>query len=165
MQHNVSACNASPTTHAAIHHPKFWHVPACRIGVGGRRGRCGGSEHANAGHQRRTPFANIIGRGGQGGLLPIGSGHGGGVGQFTQQNVPCYAAPMYSNIIKWYTNWNVCFSCGFDVEDGHTSKTCPAPWRCANHQEGYTHANSGQYNVAGCDACTKAMHKSQLPTM
>jgi hypothetical protein len=21
------------------------------------------------------------------------------------------------------------FSCGFDAEDGHTSKTCPAPWR------------------------------------
>jgi hypothetical protein len=47
------------------------------------------------------------------------------------------AAPMYSNIIKTYANWNVCFSCGFDVEDGHTSKTCPAPWRRANHQEGF----------------------------
>ncbi len=46
-----------------------------------------------------------------------------------------------------------------------TSKTCPAPWRRTNHQEGYTRANSGQYIAAGYDACTKAMHKSQLPTM
>jgi hypothetical protein len=25
--------------------------------------------------------------------------------------------------VKRYTNWNACFSCGFDVEDGHTSMT------------------------------------------
>jgi hypothetical protein len=31
----------------------------------------------------------------------------------------------YSNIYKRYNNWNVCFLCGFDIEDGHTSQTCP----------------------------------------
>jgi hypothetical protein len=31
----------------------------------------------------------------------------------------------YSNIYKRYNNWNVCFSCGFDIKDGHTSQTCP----------------------------------------
>ena len=72
------------------------------------------------------------------------------------------AAPMYSNIIKRYANWNVCFICGFDVEDGHTSKTCPVQWRQANHQEGFNRANSNQYTAAEYDACTKAMHKSQL---
>ncbi len=66
---------------------------------------------------------------------------------------------------KKYLNWNVWFSCGFDVEDGHTSKTCPAPWRHANHQEGFDMNNAGQYIGAGYDACTKAMHKSQLPNL
>ena len=119
------------------------------------------------GRNARTLLANFVGHGGHGGLPPIGGGggHGGGVVPFAQQAMPQNAAPMYSNIIKKYVNWNVCFSCGFDVEDGHTSKTCPAPWRKANHQEGFDRNNSGQYIAAGYDACTKAMHKSQLPNM
>jgi hypothetical protein len=36
------------------------------------------------------------------------------------------------NVYKIHNNWNVCFLCGFDVEDGHTSKTCPAHWRKMN---------------------------------
>ena len=43
--------------------------------------------------------------------------------------------------------------------------TCPAPWRRANHQEGFDRNNAGQYIGAGYNACTKAMHKSQLPNM
>jgi hypothetical protein len=138
---------------------------------GGRRGGYGRGGRANfvhtGGRNARTPFANFVGRGGQGGLPPIGGGggRGGGAVPFVQQAMPRNAAPMYSNIIKKYANWNVCFSCGFDVEDGHTSKTCPAPWRRANHQEGFDRNNSGQYIAAGYDACTKAMHKSQLPNM
>ena len=108
------------------------------LGVGGRQGGRGHGKRANAGRQGSTPFANFMGRRGQGGLPPIGGSLGRGVAPFAQQNVPRNAAPMYSNIIKWYANWNICFSCGFDVEDGHTSKTCPAPWKRANHQEGYT---------------------------
>ena len=76
---------------------------------------------------------------GQGCLPPI-SGGGGcvvGVTPLTQQNMTYNAAAMYLNIIKRYANLNVCFLCGFDVEDGHTSKTCPVPWRRANHQEGF----------------------------
>ncbi len=115
-QYNISASNANPTTHAAIQHPEFWNVPACRIGSWWKARRTG-----------CTPFANFMGRGGQGGLPHIGGGRGGGVATFTQQNAPRNAAPMYSNIIKWYANWNICFSCGFDVEDGHRSKTCPPP--------------------------------------
>jgi hypothetical protein len=138
---------------------------------GGRRGGHGRGGRANfvntGGRNARTPFANFVGRGGQGGLPPIGEGggRGGGVIPFAQQAMPRNTAPMYSNIIKKYANWNVCFSCGFDVEDGHTSKTCPAPWRRANHQEGFDRNNLGQYIAAGYDACTKAMHKSQLPNM
>ena len=55
--------------------------------------------------------------------------------------------------------------CGFDVEDGHTLKTCPAPWRRVNHQEGFDRNNAGQYIAAGYGAFTKAMDKSQLPNM
>ena len=76
--------------------------------------------------------------------------------------MPHNTAPMYLNIIKRYSNSSVCFSCGFDVEDGHTSNTCPAPWRRANHQEGFDRNTAGQYIAAGYD---KAMHKSQLPNM
>ncbi len=117
------------------------------------------------------PFANVVGhQGGQGGLPPIG----GGGGQHTFGINPFVlaggltggrnSAPMYSNIIICYANWNACFLCGFDVEDGHTSKTCPAPWQCINHQEGLDHTNANQYISAGYDACTKAMHKSQMPS-
>jgi hypothetical protein len=57
------------------------------------------------------------------------------------------------------------FSCGFDVEDGHMSKTCPAAWKHTNHQEGFDQNNASQYIAAGYNACTKAMHKSQFPDM
>ena len=34
VQHNVSAYIASsPTTYAATHHPKTWHISACRIWI------------------------------------------------------------------------------------------------------------------------------------
>ena len=146
--------------------PSFGTFQPAGLGFGGRRGGRGCGERANTGRHGRTPFANFVGRGNQGGLPPIGGGgRGGGIAPFTQQNVTRNVVPMYSNIIKRYANWNIYFSCGFDVEDGHTSKKCPAPWRCTNHQEGYTRANSGQYIAAEYDACTTAMHKSQLPTM
>jgi hypothetical protein len=138
---------------------------------GGRRGGLGRGGRTNfvntGGRNARTPFANYVGRGGQISLPPIGggTGRGGGVLPFTQQTMPRNAAPMYLNIIKKYSNWNVCFSCGFDVKNGHTSKTCPALWRRANHHGGFDRNNTGQYIGAGYDACTKAMHKSQIPNM
>ena len=130
----------------------------------GGRGRGGRSNFATTGGRNiRTPFANFTA--GQSGLPPIGASGGrrGGIAPFAQQTPARNAAPMYSNILKVYANWNVCFSCGFDVEDGHTSKTCPALGRQANHQEGFDRTNASQYISAGYDACTKAMHKSQLP--
>ena len=106
------------------------------------------------------PFANFTA--GQSGLPQIGASGGHGVGMapfaqpFAQQTPARNTAPMYSNILKVYVNWNICFSCGFDVEDGHTSKTCPALWRRANHQVGFDRTNASQ-NIL------KVMHKSQLP--
>ena len=46
----------------------------------------------------------------------------------------------FSNIYKLHDNWNVCFSCGFDVEDGHTSGT--RPFKKWNHQDSYTRDNA-----------------------
>ena len=139
------------------------------------KGGGGGQRAGGRGHGKRSNFANTGGRnvrmhfanftGGQGRLPPVdGSGGiGGGVTPFSQQTTTPNAALMYSNIVKRYANWNVCFSCEFDVEDGHTSTTCPWQLQCANHQEGYDRANASQYIAAGYNACTKAMHKSQLP--
>jgi hypothetical protein len=32
----------------------------------------------------------------------------------------------FSNTVKCHANWKVCYLCGFDVADGHTSMSCPA---------------------------------------
>jgi hypothetical protein len=81
--------------------PNFGTFQPAGLGVGGRQGGHGRGERANAGRQGPTPFANFMGRGGQGGLPPIGGGRGGGFAPFAQQNAPRNAALMYSNIIKW----------------------------------------------------------------
>ena len=85
--------------------------------------------------------------------------------QFSRAPSNRRTALAYSDIVKRYANMNVCFSCGFDVEDGHNSGTCPMQWRRPNHQVGFTRANAQQYINAGYDACTRAMHKTQYPNM
>ncbi len=50
---------------------------------------------------------------------------------------------MYTNKTKWYTNQNMCYMCGFDVEDWHTSTTCQCKKQV--HQDSFTHANYMQY--------------------
>jgi hypothetical protein len=64
-------------------------------------------------------------------------------------------APLQSNTTKRYANWNVCWSCGFDVEDGHTSATCPTHWPKTNHQVGFTWGNAQQWINQGYSPCTK----------
>jgi hypothetical protein len=65
------------------------------------------------------------------------------------------------NTTKYFSNQNVCFSCGFDVEDWHTSATCPR--KKQGHQDGFTRANYMQYEHAGYPFCKKAMHKNVYP--
>jgi hypothetical protein len=80
--------------------PSFGTFQPAGLGFGGRRGGRGRGEPANTGRHGHTPFANFVGRGNQGGLPPIGGGgRGGGIAPFAQQNAPCNAMPMYSNII------------------------------------------------------------------
>ncbi len=110
-------------------------------GRGGRRGRGQGS------FAQATQNNNIPQIGGQ--ITPL---FGGGT---RLQHAP--------NPIKRFNNWNYCFSCGFDVEDGHTSATCPQDWQKPGHQEGCTRQNVQQYIADGHTASIKGQHKNQLP--
>ncbi len=105
------------------------------VGQGG--GRCGGHECGGrakfvntGGCNAQTPFANFVGRR-HSGLSPIGggSGHGGGALPFVQQTMPRNPAPMYSDIIKKYSNWNVSFSCGSIGSCGNQ----PTPCKSTSH--------------------------------
>ena len=70
--------------------------------------------------------------------------------------------PMFSNIIKDFANQNVCFSCGFDVDDWHNSATCTN--RKPGHQTGFTRSNWQEYERANHQFCRKAMHKTMYPS-
>ncbi len=175
MQQMATYANVNTTRNPpAVHNPPLlthFNIPA--IGTfqpggnaqGGRRprrGRGGRAPVISPGGRRapRTPFAGYLARQGgmDAGIVPAFVPGVPGVGAAARN-----MAPMYSNIVKRYSNMNVCFSCGFDVENGHTSLTCPQAWRRANHQEAYNWSNAQQYIDAGYDACTKAKHKTQLP--
>jgi hypothetical protein len=70
--------------------------------------------------------------------------------------------PAYSNRHKWFNNWNVCYSHGFDIEDSHNSVTCG--YRKMDHQEGFTRDNAQAYIDAGYAPTTRGMHRNILPT-
>jgi hypothetical protein len=68
----------------------------------------------------------------------------------------------YSNIIKTFANQNVCYTCGFDVEDWHTSATCNR--KKPGHQDGFAHSNYMEYAPANHPFCRKAMNKTMYPS-
>ncbi len=131
----------------------------CRVGcIQGRGGRGGG--------RSRTPFAEAIrGTGASEPTMTKMVLYRGGIAQLPAAlgvRLQCCNAD-YSNIHNIHNDWSVCFGCGFDVEDGYTSGTCPfTEW---NHQDSYTHDNAQQFIPAGYDPCTKGMHKSVLPSI
>jgi hypothetical protein len=143
----ITQCNTTyqartpppPITQFTI--PNFAAFPP-KVRGGGQRGGRGWGGRSNfattEGRNVHMPFANFTEQGSQDGLPPVGRGEsiGGGMTSFAQQTPARNATPMYSNIVKRYANWNICFLCGFDMEDGHTSKTCPWQLRHANHQGG-----------------------------
>ncbi len=105
-----------------------------RLGHG--RGVCAPEIVPGGRRTQRTPFSDYTAcQGGMGGSIVPAVVPGGITAAWN-------GAPMYSNIIKRYSNMNVCFSCGFDVEDGHTSRTCPQAWQRTNHQEAYDRSNA-----------------------
>ena len=78
--------------------------------------------------------------------------------QYTQRGVTSVLNP-----VKYYANQNACFSCGFDIEEGHTSAMCVTPK--PNHKAGFTQANYKQYKQAGHQFSRKGMHKTMYPNM
>jgi hypothetical protein len=68
----------------------------------------------------------------------------------------------FSNIVKVYANQNVCYLCGFDVEDWHTSATCNQ--KKPGHQDDFTHSNYMEYERANHPFSRKAMHKTMYPS-
>ena len=78
-----------------------------------------------------------------------------------QTQAPKPAAAAYSNTTKTFNNWEMCYSCGWDVEEGHNSMTCQN--RKTGHQVGCTRANAPQYIAASHWCSKKAMHKVNLP--
>ena len=68
----------------------------------------------------------------------------------------------YSNTVKRYSNWNACYSCGFDVADGHTSMTCPFHLRRPSHDVNFTRHNAQQYIDLGHPCSTRGRHKTQM---
>jgi hypothetical protein len=121
----------------------------------GRGGRRDGRSH--------TPFADAMRRAGTAQPIAAMVPYGGGITQPpTRVQQQQRSHPDFSNIYKVHNNWNVCFRCGFDIEDGHTSITCP--FKRWNHQDLFTRKNSQQFIAAGYDPCTKGMHKTVLPS-
>ena len=119
---------------------------------------------------------------GQGGRAYGGRGRGGAQGgwggSYMQQPAPAGGIPPpmqpppgfqqrgrnAPNPVKRFANWNMCFSCGFDVEDGHTSATCPYERRRPGHQEGCTRDNWEQYDNAGHHVRKTRRHKNVFPS-
>jgi hypothetical protein len=71
----------------------------------------------------------------------------------------------YSNIMKHFSNWTACYSCGFYVANGHTSILCPVHLHKAIHDIYFNCPNAQQYINLGYPCCTKNRHKTQFPTM
>jgi hypothetical protein len=76
-------------------------------------------------------------------------------GQFAgyQQQGPRGNQPI--NPVKRHKNWNYCWSHGHDVEEWHTSQTCPP----ASQKPGHMH-HATRYNH--CGGSMKGIHKMQM---
>jgi hypothetical protein len=139
----------------------FSAAGAYPAGRGGQRGGCRRNQGGRRGGCSRTPFADAMQGAGAAPMMTRMMPRGGGIAQPPPKMQQRCKKLDFSNIYKLHNNWNACFSCGFDIEDGHTSIMCPFKWW--NHQNSFTCRNTQQFIVAGYDPCTKGMHKTVLP--
>jgi hypothetical protein len=136
------------------------------VGRFAARGYSGGySRHARSrrGHSYhgRGPGPSVFGYSPAGGFPPIVEGPPGFLqsvpspgglqayhpppgGSFHPTTLGGQHAPPYSNKVKRFSNWNVCYSCDFDVADGHISMTCPLHMCKPGHDVHFSHQNSQQ---------------------
>jgi hypothetical protein len=140
MQQPISAAGA---------HPAGW---------GGQRGGCSCNQGGRQGGRSRTPFADAMRGAGAAPTMTAMIPNGGGIAQPSPRMRQQRKQLDFSNIYKIHNNWNACFSCGFDINDGHTSIMCPFKWW--NHQDSC--GNAQQFIAAGYNPCTKGMHKRVL---
>ncbi len=71
----------------------------------------------------------------------------------------------YSSLKIQFANWKVCYLCGFDVTNGHTSMSCPAHQHKASHDIYFTRQNAQQYIDLGHPCSTKNRRKTQFLSM
>jgi hypothetical protein len=88
--------------------------------------------------------------------VPFIGGQTLGPGTFAAQ---CEQAPPFFNMVKHFANWNVCYSCGFDVTDSHNSMSCPTHLQKATHDIYFTHENAAQYIDLGHPCSMRNRHK------
>jgi hypothetical protein len=141
MQARQPAFQAPPMQHLAIPGPTPFagngggYMQGCNQGWssrsnGQRRNHHGSNRHS----QGHTPFADQI---------PAQvRGFDSSQGAYQQAGGINHAPP---SLVKLYNNWNVCYSCGFDVENGHTLMTCLMEWRKPYHNVAFTQANAQSY--------------------
>ena len=68
------------------------------------------------------------------------------------------------NYTKYFNNWNMCCTCGFDVQSWHTSRSCPNKAKNPHHNDAIDRNNYQAYAAAGWNIRMKAAHKRQLPS-
>jgi hypothetical protein len=91
----------------------------------------------------------------QAGVIPIPEGGG----------VPARRGGYQSNKVKWYNNWNYCYSCGYNVTIWYTSAACPEAYRKSGHQVRYTREMVDGYLAAKHWYSEVAHHKDPLLTI
>jgi hypothetical protein len=133
-----------------------------RAGLGRGRGRGRGRGPPGFATGRGPPFTTIT-TGRTPGYTATQTASGGYYA--TPPPMQHVQAPPYSNLTKRHANWNACYSCGFDVPEGHTSLTCPHHMRKPDHDIHFTRQNAQQYIDQGYNCATKNRHKTVFPQM
>lgn len=167
-----------PYIQAPMLHTTFQQRYGGQQGYGGRgRGRghgCGGrmqQQYSPGGFPPNQGTGNVFpptymtppppgGGGNMFGYAPPG----GISGYMPQGGAPPQERPPYSNLVKRFANWNACYTCGFDIPDGHTSMSCQAQCK-SGHDIQFTCQNAQQYIDAGRNCSTRNCHKTQFPAM
>jgi hypothetical protein len=140
-------------------YPQGGFPPTFGRPIGTHPGLPGGFQsHAAGGVPPYRPLAATVMNGGHG---PSGGYVLPRAPPTNQENL--HAQP-YSNVVKQYSNWNVCYLCGFDVADRYTSMLCPPHLRKVLHQIGFNCQNAQQYTNLGHPCSTRNRHKTQFPT-
>jgi hypothetical protein len=113
---------------AVLMQQPFSAAGAYPAGWGDQHGGCSCNQGGHQGGCSRTPFADEMQGAGAALTMTATIPYGGGIAQPSPGMQQQCKQLDFTNIYKIHNNWNACFSCGFDIKDGHTSITCPFKW-------------------------------------